>query len=75
MDPTKAIVSLLKTGGGGVTNKLFCFHWSGGNGNSFRHWATAFRDTPDTSFELYGVTWRRLKGFFYESIAEIAKGK
>ena len=49
------------------THRLFCFHYAGGNADSFS-WASHLVDSPpvdddddddDANIELYGVTWRQ----------------
>ena len=40
-----------------VTSRLFCFHWSGGNVNSFKNWANTV-ESQQSNTEIYGVTWR-----------------
>lgn len=55
--------------------RLFCFHWCGGNGNSFRCWAntlSALIKTPNSHIDIFGVTWRSTEKS-YERIEDVVK--
>ena len=70
---TSMIIPLSRPTGKACRYRIFCFHWSGGNGYSFRNWGNSFTSSSvDDAVEVYGVTWRS-KSRNYESIVEIAR--
>ncbi len=49
--------------------KVVCFHWSGGNANSFKHWIKKFKNE---NIELYSVTWKG-GDLTCESVSEVIR--
>ena len=57
-----------------VAYRIFCFHWCGGNAQSFSGWAKHIENSlPNLRIEIYSVSWK-VKNKTYTDIKEICQG-